>query len=152
MTDKMDKLLAQLPSPPPPPDLARRICLAVHGQRQAQSPFAWAGRRTRIFAWGAGLAGLTLLALLLLELAPLSVWQDVIIGLLAWLGQLWVTPIDALLGLWQALALEWQDFAGLGFTVLPLALALLALAAFAMASYWLSSWTDHPFQTGDTLT
>lgn len=150
MSDQMDRLLTQLPSPPSPPDLARRICLSMRNRRQAQpSPFAWAGRRTRIFAWDVGLAGLVLLVLLLFELMPVADWQQVMTGLFAWMIQLWLAPADTLLALRQVLLAGWQIFTGLGLTVLPLALSLLALAAFAMASCRLSLWTDQPLQTGD---
>ncbi len=143
MNDKMDELLARLPTHLPPSDLARRICLAVRGHRQAQpSPFAWAGRRTQRLARLAGLMSLALLGLWLLELVPPAAWPGVFEALLVWAAYLWQAPAEGSLALGQSLLGHWQDLTGLGLTVLPLALALLAMAMFALAACRLVAWTD----------
>ena len=147
MSDKMDELLAHLPAHLPPPDLARRICLAVRGHRRAQpSPFAWAGRRTQRLARLAGLMGIALLGLWLLELAPPPTWPGALAVLLAWVAYLWQAPAEGLLALGQSLLDHWQDLTGMELTVLPLALALLAMAMFALAACRLAAWTEDKSQ------
>ncbi|RME80796.1 MAG: hypothetical protein D6775_15255 [Caldilineae bacterium] len=139
MTDPMDRLLQQLPSPQPPENLAERLLQAVRARRQAEKPFFfWAGARSQRLAAGLGLAGLALLVLFGLEIGGTATGSGPGAAVLAWLGRLWSAPQTAL----ADLSAWWSGFSSLAATALPLALALLALAAFLQASCLLSSWAE----------
>lgn len=143
MTDLMDRLLEQMPSPQPPERLVERLLLAVRARREAEkSLFFWVGARSQHLAAGLALAGLTLLVMFILEVGETAMGNNLGTATLVWLDRLLNTPQTAL----ADLATWWSSFSSLAATALPLALALLALAAFLQASSLLSSWIETPVQ------
>lgn len=121
MKDPLDTLLYQMPSPPPPENLADRIVHRVLAQKTI--------RIARFARWTAGILGSTgtlLLAWFFWEVRSISE----------------VFPVSFSDGT------AWWDVLGtLSATAFPLALALLALAAFLQVGYWLAILETFPLSS-----
>lgn len=127
--DWLDKELSLLPSPPPPPGLAERICRRLYIRQRALRFYrlsVWLG-------WGTFLFGLSLLVLMAQELSVTS-GTDVSTlanSALTTLSQAWnaVLTIDL-----AALSAFWSALQELSLTALSLALSLMTVGAFLMGA------------------
>lgn len=123
----LDKKLSLLPSPPPPPGLAERICHRLSIRQRALHFYrlsVWLG-------WGTFLFGLLLLVLMAQELSATS-GTDVSTlanAALTTLNQAWnaVLTIDLV-----TLSAFWSALQELSLTAFSLALSLMTVGAFLM--------------------
>ncbi len=129
----------------------------VMARLQKQTPVQiWANGNGRWLAWVAGLAGLIILGLALLEVLasrPIQVdWSQLLLATTDWNGFFLATTVwpnqalqvsgEILAALGSGLTRSWQGLSAMGDTALPLALALLALGGFVQGMRWLSQLNE----------